>query len=99
MIDKTQAPKKDAKFQTGPAESRVQVFTMGWVFGWVYWQTQNLFFAVGVHSLLNEPASLLASHDVGQRLVIVFVGLGLAAAWPRRPLTDGTLAVHRRTNR
>lgn len=78
---------------------QVQAFVMGVVFGWVYWQTQNLFFAVGFHSLSNEPTSLLAWHDVGQRAVVVLVALGLAAAWPRLPATERTLATHRRTRR
>lgn len=69
------------------ALDQVGVFVFGCFIGWVYWQTRNLFFAVGVHSLLNEPTTLLAWHDVGQRVVLGLVSLGIAAAWHRLPAT------------
>lgn len=73
------------------ALNQVGVFIFGCFIGWVYWQTRNLFFAVGVHSLLNDPTTLLAWHDDGQPVVVVgLVGLGIAAVWHRLP------AIHQR---
>lgn len=77
------------------AWDQVQVFMAGCVFGWIYWQTRNLFFVVSVHALSNVPVTLLAWHDLGPLTrtdpVVLLVGIGIAAAWDRLPATHEPL--------
>jgi uncharacterized protein len=58
------------------------------VFGWVFWRTDNLFFAVGLHGLSNLPTTLFAWHDFGPLTmpvpIVLALGAILAAIWPAR---------------
>lgn len=64
----------------------------GCLFGWIFWQTGNLFFTVGVHALSNEPTTLFAWHDLGPLTrtdpVVLLIAVGIAAAWKRLPGTQ-----------
>lgn len=64
---------------------QIIVFFTGCVFGWIYWQTGNLFFAAGVHALSNVPMTLFVWHDLGPLkrtdFVVLFVAIGIGVAW------------------
>lgn len=71
---------------------QVEIFFSGCVFGWIYWQTGNVFFAAGVHALANEPTTLFVWHDLGLLTrgdpVVLLIAVGIAAAWHLLPATD-----------
>jgi len=73
------------------AWDQAQVFAFGCIFGWIYWQTRNLFFVVGVHALANEPTTLFAWHDLGALTrtdpVVLLIAVAFAAVWHRLPAT------------
>jgi membrane protease YdiL (CAAX protease family) len=52
---------------------------LGSFFAFIYMRTGNLFFAVGVHSLLNAPTAALGSSN---SVVILGLGLALTLLWP-----------------
>lgn len=54
---------------------------VGLFFCWIYLQTGNLFIAVGVHALINQPTPLLESALPPQLLLFILVVLMLVA-WP-----------------
>jgi membrane protease YdiL (CAAX protease family) len=67
------------------AGDQAMLFTVGLVFGWLWWRTRNLWFCIGVHALLNAPTLALDARGLGvwpQSLVVVGA-LVLAMRWPR----------------
>ena len=58
------------------------VFLLGLLFSMIYLRTGNLFFAMGVHSLGNQPTSLFAYSSSGSTLIIYSLALGAAVLWP-----------------
>jgi membrane protease YdiL (CAAX protease family) len=43
------------------AGDQLALFLGGCIYGWLYWQTRNLFFVVGAHALCNVPTTLWAA--------------------------------------
>jgi membrane protease YdiL (CAAX protease family) len=72
------------------ASDQLWVFLMGCIFGWIYWQTRNLFFVVGVHALANYPTALWATPGPHAAANFWFLVLALVCAlvWKRLPLTQ-----------
>jgi len=66
---------------------QVRLVVMGCFFCWLYFQTRNLLFVIGVHSLANYPTMLITmpgGSDVakGESLVLAVI---LALLWSRLP--------------
>lgn len=53
----------------------------GTFFALIYYRTNNLFIATGVHSLICTPAALLTTQETGSWLVICFSAV-LIVTWP-----------------
>jgi len=74
---------------------QVRIFVGACVYGWIYWQTRNLFFTVGVHALANVPTTLFAGHNLGPLTHPDVIGavkfvlvISITAAWHRLPATN-----------
>ena len=68
----------------------VEIFAIGCLFAWLYWQTRNLFFVVGVHALGNVPTTLWAARGPFWRVDpwIYLLAFIIALAWQRLPATN-----------
>lgn len=69
------------------AGDQAMLVAMGCFFCWLYFQTSNLFFLIGVHSLANYPTMLIAmpggiDFAKGESLVLAVI---LALLWSRLP--------------
>ena len=64
---------------------QLRLVASGLFASWVYLRTGNLWWTVGLHSLANYPALVVAwsLQPAGEREVTVLVGTILTAAWPR----------------
>ena len=82
------------------ARDLLEIFTIGSIFGWLYWRTCNLFFVVGVHALGNAPTTLWAARDPLWRVDpwVYLLAIIIALAWQRLPATNdaGFVKVQRR---
>jgi membrane protease YdiL (CAAX protease family) len=61
------------------APNLLYLLFLGCFFAVIYLRTGNLFFAVGVHTLLNAPTAVLGSSN---SFVILGLGLVLTLMWP-----------------
>jgi hypothetical protein len=64
-------------------EDQIELIVNACVFGWIYWWTRNLFFAVGLHGLVNLPTTLFAWHAIGPLAmpVPIVLALGVVISW------------------
>lgn len=62
----------------------------GAFFGWLYLRTQNLFFVIGVHALVNRPTLLAALPENALPPAVVINALGLMSAliWKKLPRVE-----------
>jgi membrane protease YdiL (CAAX protease family) len=74
------------------ASDQLEVFSIGCLIGWLYWQTRNLFFVVGVHAIANVPNTLWAARGPLLRVDSWVYLLAIVAAllWSRLPATQAT---------
>ncbi len=68
------------------ASDQLELFVSGCILAFVYWRTNNLFCAIGLHGVMNLPTTVLAWHDLGRIAaptpVVLALGMALAVAWP-----------------
>lgn len=69
---------------------QAQLMFGGVIFGWMYLRTQNLFFVVGVHALVNRPTLLPALPEKFFPPALAVYALGLIAAliWNKLPKVE-----------
>ncbi|KAA0230475.1 CPBP family intramembrane metalloprotease [candidate division KSB1 bacterium] len=62
----------------------------GLFFGWLYLRTQNLFFVIGVHALVNRPTLLLAlpENALPPAVVVNTLALLVALIWNKLPRVE-----------
>ena len=74
------------------AGDQLEVLLGGCILGWLYWQTRNLFFVVGVHSLVNAPTTLWAARGPLWRVDpwVYVLAIAVAVLWRRLPAVQGS---------